>query len=374
MKLRYLLAVVMLTVLAAACSSDPTATNEPPTPLPPATQPADRDEGGDVGMLQLPNIADTVERVRPAVVSIVTRIVTRDRFGRQSTGFGSGTGVIFDESGLVLTNNHVIEGGVEITVTLDDGTQTIAEVVGADLLSDLAVLQLPGDGYPSLPLGEAGNLRAGDWVIAIGNALALPGGPTVTVGVVSALGRSIEASPGVTLYDLIQTDTSINPGNSGGPLIDLGGNLVGINTAVLRGTGQGGSISVEGIGFAIDVETAQQVAKQLVELGRVRWAWMGVFLADLVPEVAAQVGLPIREGVIIQNTVADGPSDRAGIKPGDIVVNIGGHDIATVSDLTRLLKQEFSAGQRVEVEVFRVVDGNGFRETLTLELGERPQQ
>ena len=371
-KMSYLLAVVVFAVLAAvACSSDPTATAEPATSERPASQSSAESGSEAVAMLQLPNIADTVERVRPAVVSIVARTVSRDRFGRQSTGFGSGTGVIFDESGLVLTNNHVIEGGVEITVTLDDGTQVEAETIGADLLSDLAVLRLPGDGYPSLPLRENGSLRAGDWVIAIGNALALPGGPTVTVGVVSALGRSIESTPGVTLYDLIQTDTSINPGNSGGPLIDLGGNLVGINTAVLRGSS---GVSVEGIGFAIDVETAQQVALQLVELGHVRWAWMGVFLADLSPEVAAQVGLPIREGVIIQNTLVDGPSDRAGIHPGDIVVNIDGHDIATVSDLTRLLKQEFKAGQEVEVEVFRVVDGQSSTKVLALELGERPQQ
>jgi len=371
-KMRYLLAVVVFAVLAAvACSSDPTATAEPATSEQPASQSSTEGGSEAVAMLQLPNIADTVERVRPAVVSIVARTVSRDRFGRQSTGFGSGTGVIFDESGLVLTNNHVIEGGVEITVTQDDGTQVEAEIIGADRLSDLAVLRLPGDGYPSLPLRENGSLRAGDWVIAIGNALALPGGPTVTVGVVSALGRSIESTPGVTLYDLIQTDTSINPGNSGGPLIDLNGNLVGINTAVLRGSS---GVSVEGIGFAVDVETAQQVALQLVELGHVRWAWMGVFLADLSPEVAAQVGLPIREGVIIQNMLVDGPSDRAGIHPGDIVVNIDGHDIATVSDLTRLLRQEFKAGQEVEVEVFRVVDGQSSTKVLALELGERPQQ
>ena len=371
-KMRYLLAVVVFAVLAAvACSSDPTATAEPATSEQPASQSSTEGGSEAVAMLQLPNIADTVERVRPAVVSIVAQTVSRDRFGRQSTGFGSGTGVIFDESGLVLTNNHVIEGGVEIIVTQDDGTQVEAEIIGADRLSDLAVLRLPGDGYPSLPLRENGSLRAGDWVIAIGNALALPGGPTVTVGVVSALGRSIESTPGVTLYDLIQTDTSINPGNSGGPLVDLGGNLIGINTAVLRGSS---GVSIEGIGFAVDVKTAQQVALQLVELGHVRWAWMGVFLADLSPEVAAQVGLPIREGVIIQNTVVDGPSDRASIHPGDIVVNIDGHDIATVSDLTRLLKQEFKAGQEVEVEVFRVVDGQSSTKVLALELGERPQQ
>ncbi len=171
----------------------------------------------------------------------------------------------------------------------DAGTQVEAEIIGVDRLSDLAVLQLPGDGYPSLPLRENGNLLAGDWVIAIGNALALPGGPIVTVGVVSALGRSIEASPGITLYELIQTDTSINLGNSGRPLIDLNGNLIGINTAVLRGSS---GVSVESIGFAINIETAQQVAEQLVELGHLRWAWMGVYLADLIPEVAAEVACP----------------------------------------------------------------------------------
>ena len=370
--------VAALAVLGAvACSSNnpaPTAVPVPATatatPAAPPTVPA----GGASKMLQLPNIADTVERVRSAVVSIVSEVIIVDRFGRRQVGFSSGTGVIFDESGLVLTNNHVIEGGVKITVTLDDGTQEVAEVVGAELVSDLAVLRLPGDGYQSLSFQENGGLRVGDWVIAIGNALALPGGPTVTVGVVSALGRSIEASEDVTLYDLIQTDTSINPGNSGGPLIDLAGNLVGINTAVLRGTGLGGGVSVEGIGFAINSETAQQVAQQLVEFGRVRWAWMGVFLADLSPEVAAEVGLPIREGVIIRTTVIDGPSDLAGIQPGDIVVSIGGHDIATVSDLTRLLKQEFSVGQKVQVKVFRTANGAGTRETLTLELGERPQR
>ena len=366
------LALVMLALLAAvACSNDPTAASNPPTPT---TKVGGGNQIVSAPMLQLPNIADTVERVRPAVVSIVSRNISLDRFGRQAQGFGSGTGVIFDGSGLVLTNNHVVEGGVEVTVTLDDGTQVEAEIVGADRLSDLAVLRLPGDVYPFLLLRKNGSLRAGDWVIAIGNALALPGGPTVTVGVVSALGRSIEASPGITLYDLIQTDTSINPGNSGGPLIDLEGNLIGINTAVLRGTSQGMGVAVEGIGFAIDIETAQQVAEQLVELGHVRWAWMGVYLADLVPEVAARVGLPIREGVIIKNTVIDGPSDIAGIQPGDILVNIGGHDIATISDLTRLLKTEFSAGEELMVEVFRVVEGQGSREVLTLELGERPQK
>ena len=310
-----------------------------------------------------------MEATRPAVVSIVAEIITRGFFGPTSS-FGSGTGVIFDSQGLVLTNNHVIAGSENITVTLDDGRQFQGEVIGADILSDLAVLRIPGEGYTALSLDGTGDrvLRVGDWVIAIGNALALPGGPTVTVGVVSALGRTIESTPGVTLYDLIQTDTVINPGNSGGPLIDLQGSLVGINTAVQRLSASGRV--VEGIGFAINVETASQVTRQLVELGFVRWAWMGVILADLIPELAAQVGLPIREGVVIQDTIVNGPAARAGIRPGDIVVAADGHKLATVSDLTRLLKQEFDVDQEIDIEIFRI-EGN---EVVKLVLGERPRR
>lgn len=357
---------------AATVAPTPTLTPKPTatvaatptlTPRPAATVIAPT----PVVVLQLPNVADTVERVRPAVVSIVAEVVVTTLFGPRSS-FGSGTGVIISPEGLVLTNNHVVEDTRKIIVTLDDGTQAEAKVVGADRLSDLAVLRLPDGSYDHLPLTRAVKLRVGEWVIAIGNALALPGGPTVTVGVVSALGRSIEASQGVTLYDLVQTDTVINPGNSGGPLLNLQGDLVGINTAVQRVTPSGAP--VEGIGFAINTETASQVAEQLIAIGRVRWAWMGVILADLVPEVAAEVGLPVRQGVVIQNVVINSPSDRAGIQPGDIVLSAGGHKLATVSELTRLLKQEFRAGQEIEVELFR----EGARKKIRLLLGERPQQ
>ena len=344
-------------------------TARPPTPVPlPTTEPSPTPvPPTPILILQLPNVADTVERVRPAVVSIVAEIVTSGFFGPRS-GFGTGTGIIFDSQGLVLTNNHVISTSENITVTLDDGTQMQAEVVGADRLSDLAVLRLPSGDYPHLPMDSDIRLRVGEWVIAIGNALALPGGPTVTVGVVSALGRSFETSPGVTLYDLIQTDTVINPGNSGGPLINLEGSLIGINTAVQRISASG--TVVEGIGFAINVDTAAQVAQQLVELGRVRWAWMGVILADLLPEVAAEVGLPIREGAIIHSIVIDGPAYQAGIRPGDIVMSADSKKVATVSDLIRLLKQEFQAGQKIDVELFR----DGEFATVNMVLGERPAQ
>ena len=316
--------------------------------------------------MPIPNVADTVERVRPTVVSIVAESTIQDVFGVRRT-FGSGTGVIFDPEGLILTNNHVVEGASKITVTLDNGSQLEAALVGADRLSDLAVLRLPGTGYPHVPLRAETSLRVGEWVIAIGNALALPGGPTVTVGVVSALGRSLDTSPRVTLYDLIQTDTVINPGNSGGPLLNLKGELVGINTAVQRFSDSG--TRVEGIGFAINVETAVLVAEQLVDLGRVRWAWLGAFLGDLAPELAAEVGLPIREGVVIRDLLPDGPAGQAGLLPGDVIMAMDSHKVPTTRELTRLLRQEFRVGQVVQLELFR----DGTTQTLTMTMGERPR-
>jgi S1-C subfamily serine protease len=316
----------------------------------------------------LPNVADIVERVRPAVVSIVSEVVIRDIFGNRRRTFGSGSGVIFDRRGLVLTNNHVIEDAAKVVVTKDDGSQVAAQVVGTDLLSDLAVLSIPGDNHSFIPLGKDAPLRVGEWVIAIGNALALPGGPTVTVGVVSALGRSIEVAPGVTLDDLIQTDAVINPGNSGGPLINLRGELVGINTAVLRGDRDGGP-PIEGIGFAINMETVGLVSEQLVSLGRVQWAWLGAFLGDLIPEVAAEIGLPVREGVVFHDVVVGGPAHKAGIQPGDVILSAEGQKVTTVSELVRLLRHKFRVGQEIEALIFR----NGSHKTVRVVLGERPR-
>jgi S1-C subfamily serine protease len=319
-------------------------------------------------IFQTPNVADTVERVRPAVVSILTEVVGLDIFGIPQSTFSSGSGVIIDPGGVVLTNNHVVEGAHSLTVTLDDGTQLKAITLGSDRLSDLAVLQLPENRtYSFVPVNKDVSLRVGEWVIAICNALALPGGPTVTVGVISALGRSLDVNPEVTLYDLTQTDTVINPGNSGGPLLNLEGELVGINTAVLR-SGSGGR-PVEGIGFAINMETAHLASHQLIETGRVSWAWMGAFLDELVPEVAARVRLPIRQGVIIQEVVPGGPAERAGLRAGDIILSMDGQQVATVKELTRLLRIELRPTQVIDVVVFRD------RATLStqLALGERPR-
>jgi len=357
------------TATPAPAATAPTPTSTTPTPViavPPVTTPGGTPPPASV--LLLPNVADTVERVRPAVVSIVAEVPTRDIFGTPRSAFGSGSGVIFDPQGLVLTNNHVVQGATRVTVTMDDGRQLKGDIVGADRLSDLAVLRIPGNNHPFLPLGTDVKLRVGEWVIAIGNALALPGGPTVTVGVVSALGRSLEVSQDATLYDLIQTDTVINPGNSGGPLVNLRGELIGINTAVLRGT-TGSGAPIEGIGFAINMETVALVSEQLIRLGRVRWAYLAVLLSDLVPEVAAQVGIPVREGVVVQDVLADGPAGKAGIRPGDIILSLNGRKVSTVQELTRRLRQEFQVGQEIQAEVFR----EGSRRNVKVVLGERPR-
>ncbi len=317
--------------------------------------------------MQLLNVADTVEITRPAVVSIVAEARIRGVYGDVFSVFGNGTGVIFDPKGLVLTNTHVIDRATAITVTMDDGSQQKATIIGADPMSDLAVLQLPGGDYPHLPLSSGAVPRVGDWVIAIGNALALPGGPTVTVGVVSALGRSLDVSPDITLYNLIQTDTVINPGSSGGPLLNLDGELVGINTAVQRFSQEG--TRVEGVGFAINMESANLISGQIIELGRVRWSWMGAFLDDLDPKRAAEAGLPIREGVVVLNLFQDGPSHQAGIQRGDIILSLDGHKVGTTRVLTRLLRQEFKPRQEIRVELFR----EGTKLTLPLVLKERPR-
>ena len=341
----------------AAATLSPTTVPPTATASPPAAGAA----------IALPNIADIVEEVRPAVVSIVAEIVGRDFFGNQRSQFGSGTGVIIDPQGLVLTNNHVIEGASVLTVTMDDGSQLEAEVVGADRLSDLAVLRLPEGDFTVLPVNREVQPRPGEWVIAIGNALALPGGPTVTVGVVSAVGRTLQAGEGLTLYDMIQTDTVINPGNSGGPLIGLDSQLVGINTSVLRG---GGGTPIEGIGFAINMETAAQVSQQLIEVGRVRWAFLGLDLADIIPEEAAAMDLAVRGGVLVARVVINGPSDRAGIQAGDVILSVDGKKVATVEDLILMLRQELIAGQEVSVELF----SEGAKEFVQLVLGERPSR
>jgi Do/DeqQ family serine protease len=242
--------------------------------------------------------------------------------GRPQQGLGSG--VIVSADGYLLTNNHVVDGASDIEVMLSDGRQAHASVVGSDPETDVAVLKIKLDHLPVIQLGNAEALQVGDVVLAIGNPFNV--GQTVTSGIVSALGRT---QLGINIFEnFIQTDAAINPGNSGGALVDADGNLVGINTAIFsRG---GGSL---GIGFAIPVTTARQVMDALLRDGLVARGWIGVETRDLTPEFAEAFKLPIRSGVLVSRVVVDAPADRAGLKPGDVLLRVGDKTVQSPAQL-----------------------------------------
>ena len=314
------------------------------------------------GGKELPSLAPMLENVTPAVVNIATegRIQLRqnplfsDPFFRRFFNFPDqpierktqslGSGVIVDAGrGLVLTNNHVIANAVQITVTLRDGRHLEAELVGTDPDTDVAVIKIPAENLSALTTSDSDHLRVGDFVIAIGNPFGL--GQTVTSGIVSALGRS---GLGIEGYeDFIQTDASINPGNSGGALVNLNGELVGINTAIFSQSG--GNI---GIGFAIPINLALGIMEQLLESGEVQRGFLGVYAQDLDADLAEAFGLPKQSGAVINKILEDSPAEKAGLMTGDIVIKIDGKRVRNASDVRNhigLLK----VGEEVTFEILR---------------------
>ena len=287
--------------------------------------------------------SQAAKRAAPAVVSIVASKTTRPRAQGEDPWFryffgngrnapqqqvGLGSGVIVSRDGYLLTNNHVVEGASEIEVQLVDGRQTRAQLVGTDPESDLALLQIKLDALPVISLGDVRALQVGDVVLAIGNPFNV--GQTVTSGIVSALGRNRLGLS--TFENFIQTDAAINPGNSGGALVDAEGRLIGINTAIYSRSG--GSL---GIGFAIPVDSARDVMAALLRDGQVTRGWIGVEPRDLTPELAASLGLPLTQGVLITGVLQDGPASRGGMRPGDVVVSIAGADVANTAQLLAIV-------------------------------------
>ena len=272
------------------------------------------------------------KRASPAVVSITAskapprsarsedpmlKFFFGDRSGRERADpqIGLGSGVIVSAEGYLLTNNHVIDGADDIEVMLTDGRQARAKLVGTDPETDVAVLKIELDKLPTLSFGDAEKLQVGDVVLAIGNPFDV--GQTVTSGIVSALGRN---KLGINTFEnFIQTDAAINPGNSGGALVDAAGNLLGINTAIYSRTG--GSL---GIGFAIPVTTARQVMEALIRDGQVTRGFIGIQQRDLTPEIAQTLNLPVKEGVLVTGVVQSGPASTGGLRPGDVIVSVGG--------------------------------------------------
>jgi len=287
----------------------------------------------------LPSISALVNTIEPSVVSISVESLNRGLFF-DFTDEGAGTGTIIRDNGYILTNYHVVQGAEEIIVHLPSGESYVAEVIGQDQITDLAVLKIEAENLPSVTFGNSDNLEVGDWVVALGNALALKGGPTVTLGIVSARGRTISTERG-DLYDLIQTDAAINDGNSGGPLINLNGEVIGINTAILR--------RAQGIGFAVSSSVASPIIDSLVEHGRVTRPLIGLTGADVTPARANQLGINVTDGVIVTRMSQGGPAYEAGIRVGDVVTKLNDIPTPDMAGFLTLL-WTFDVGQEIQVE------------------------
>ena len=283
---------------------------------------------------------------------------------------GMGSGFVIDKEGHILTNYHVVEGADEIVVMLESNgkeKEYTATLIGSDSKTDIALIKInrkPGDNteFPFLELGSSENLEVGEWVVAIGNPFGLS--HTVTVGVVSALGRSIGAGP----YDeFIQTDASINPGNSGGPLINIDGQVIGINTAIISGNA-GGNV---GIGFAIPINIAKGILKDLKENGSVTRGWLGVMIQKITPELEKSFGLSQSEGALVGDVIPDGPASKGGIKRGDVIIKFNNQPVRDMEDLPKIVAAT-NPGSAVDVEVIR--DGSSKILHVTIEVLKDSQE
>lgn len=256
---------------------------------------------------------------------------------------GAGSGFILSNDGYIVTNNHVIEGAQKITVKMLDGRVFKGKVVGSDPFSDVALVKISADHLPTLPLGNSDLIRVGEWVMAIGNPFGLT--HTVTVGVISAKGRS---GIGITdIEDFIQTDAAINPGNSGGPLLNLRGEVIGMNTAIFSRSG-----GYMGIGFAIPINIVKAVVEQIKSKGKVERGWLGVVIQDLNPTLAEELGVKAKEGVLIVEVMPDSPAAKAGLKEKDVILSISGKEVKTSAELRSTILL-IKPGTEVEVEILR---------------------
>ena len=344
-----------------------------PVPAPPPPAPSTGAERPANGAIL--SYADAAARATPAVVNIFTtkevRLprnhpllndpMFRRFFGEQQRQQSSslGSGVIVSADGLILTNHHVVESADDIEVLLADGRRSRARLVGSDPETDLAVLRVELGGLPAVDFGSEAEARIGDVVLAIGNPFGV--GQTVTMGIVSALGRN---QLGINTFEnFIQTDAAINPGNSGGALVDTQGRLLGINTAIYSRTG--GSL---GIGFAIPASTARNVMEQIVQAGAVTRGYIGVEPQDITPELAEAFKLPRRDGTIIAGVMRGGPADRAGVKVGDILVDVEGRPVGNTAAMLNEISQ-LTPGTTAKFRFLR----NGATVELPIVIGKRPQ-
>ncbi len=350
-----LLATFWITATACTSTAAPTPTSTPKLdayPGTPQAQPNDSYPRVSAGAF-LPDVASVVEEVMPAVVQVLASVEQPNIFGQSAQTTSQGSGVFFDNAGHLLTNNHVVENAIEVEVVLSNRQRLPAAIVGTDPDTDLAVLKVDPqkvDGLVIAPLGDTDSMRIGDWVIAIGSPLGFEG--SVTVGVVSAKRRSLDLGNNTRLDDLLQTDAVINPGNSGGPLLNLNGEVIGINTAIIRGQLASGQ-QADGIGFAISTGTAAPVSRQLIENGRVVRPRIGVMIQDVNPATAAERGLAVDQGVLIIAIAPDGPADQAGIKVDDVIVQVDDFPVSNTTELVRLFLTDYSLGDTARITIVR---------------------
>ena len=312
----------------------------------------------------LPSLAPIVERTRPAVVNIATRghvsvqnnPLLNDPFFRRFFGDmqntpqrretqSLGSGVVIDaKKGFIVTNHHVVDGADKITITMHQGQQYEATLVGSDPEADVALLQVDVHDLTDIPMSDSDKLRVGDFALAIGNPFGL--GQTVTSGIISALGRT---GLGIEGYEnFIQTDASINPGNSGGALVNLNGELIGINTAILAAGGSGNV----GIGFAIPINMVRQIVDQLIEYGEVRRGMLGVVMQNLTPELSKAFGLELHQGVVISQVIEDSAAEEAGLKAGDVVISINETPVKSASAMRNIVGM-LRVGEKMKITVIR---------------------
>jgi S1-C subfamily serine protease len=298
------------------------------------------------------DVAQIIARVEPAVVAVTTD-------GGPDNGGAAGTGFVITSDGYIATNNHVIEGANKISVAFNDGTTKAADLVGHDPSTDLAVLKVSDTALPAVTLGDSDKVQVGDDVVAIGNALALEGGLSVTQGIISGTNRQVSTDAGSQLFGMLQTDAAINPGNSGGPLVNAQGQVIGINTAIANPS------EAQNIGFAIPVSAAKPIIDDL-QNGR-KPAFLGVATVTVTPAIAKERNLSVDQGALVSNVTSGSPADDAGIKNGDVITSISGNTVKTEQDVQTFVR-EHRPGEQVPV----VVNRNGSSKTLQATLTTRP--
>jgi len=360
----------------------PTSTPVPATPTvaPPQVSPVVQEPANALE----DQVVSVYDSAGPAVVNISTIVIAYDFFMRPvPQEGGTGSGFVYDTDGHIVTNYHVVENAEELSVTLADGEVYPAEIVGVDPSNDLAVVRIDVESLPQpVALGDSDNLRVGEFVVAIGNPFGLD--RTLTVGVISSLGRVIQGPDGRFIGEAIQTDAAINPGNSGGPLLDLEGRVIGVNSQIISP-----SRASAGIGFAVPVNTVRRVVPELIAQGRYAHPWLGVQPLGLTPERSqafreAGVNVPVDEGLLIIEAVQGGPAAQAGIRGGDRIVQLGnvqvalggdiitainGEPVTNLQELTVYLDTQTRVGDTVEVTIVR----DGVEQNVEVVLSERPQ-